>query len=172
MTGYPTGMLNRKTDWTYPETSNINQAVALTTGANPRVGLAMTNTISGNIITVQVKVKFGQSLTNLKLVVYALEDNLIYNQTNSTSYYGGVNPIVNFDFDDVLRGFLTTNILGDDITGSTNLNDVYTKSFTYAIPTGYVASNIHFVAFVVDSNGKALNVRNAGNTEIQTFEIQ
>ena len=172
LTGYPTGMLNRKTDWTYPETSNINQAVALTTGANPRVGLAMTNTISGNIITVQVKVKFGQSLTNLKLVVYALEDNLVYNQTNSTSYYGGVNPIVNFDFDDVLRGYLTSSILGDPITGSTNSNDVYTKTFTYTVPGGSNAANMHFAAFVLDWNNKALNARNASNNENQSFEIE
>jgi len=172
LTGYPTGMLNRKAIWSYPETNYISQPVNLTSGINPRIGLALNTSLSGNTANVEVNVKFGKNFTNLKLVVYALEDNLIYNQTNSTSFYGGVNPIVNFDYDDVLRGFLTTNILGDDITGSTNLNDVYTKSFTYAIPSVYVASNMHFVAFVVDSNGKALNARNAGNAEIQTFEIQ
>jgi hypothetical protein len=172
LTGYPTGMLNRKTVWTYPETSYVSQPVNLTSGTNPRVGLAMTNTISGNTVSVQVRVKFGQNLTNLKLVVYALEDNLIYNQTNSTSYYGGVNPIVNFDYDDVLRGYLTTNILGDAITGSTNLNDVYTKTFTYTIPSGYVAANMHFAAFVLDWNNKALNSRNASNNENQAFEIE
>ena len=172
LTGYPTGMLNRKIDWTYPETSNVAQVVALTTGANPRVGLAMTNTRSGNTITVQVKVKFGQNLTNLKLVVYALEDNLVYNQTNSTSYYGGVNPIVNFDFDDVLRGYLTTSIMGDAITGSTNTNDVYTKTFTYNVPNGSVAANMHFAAIVLDWNNKAINSRDALNNENQSFEIE
>jgi hypothetical protein len=172
LTGYPTGMLNRKTDWTYPETSNITQAVNLTSGINPRVGLAMNTTLSGNTATVDVNVKFGQNFSNLKLVVYALQDNLVYNQTNSTSYYGGVNPIVNFDYDDVLRGFLTLSILGDGISGSTNLNDTYTRSFTYTIPSSYVAANMHFVAFVIDANGNALNARNAGNNVSQTFEIE
>lgn len=170
--GYPTGMLNRKTEWTYPETSNITQAVNLTSGINPRVGLAMNTTLSGNTATVDVNVKFGQNFSNLKLVVYALQDNLVYNQTNSTSYYGGVNPIVNFDYDDVLRGFLTLSILGDGIPGSTNLNDTYSRSFTYTIPSNYVAANMHYVAFVVDANGNALNARNAGNNVSQTFEIE
>lgn len=172
LTGYPTGMLNRKTDWAYPETSNIAQAVDLTSGVNPRVGLALNTSLSGNTVTVEVKVKFGQNFSNLKLVVYALQDNLVSNQTNSTSYYGGVNPIVNFDFDDVLRAYLTNSILGDAISGATGINDVYTKTFTYTIPSNYVTANIHFAAFVVDSSGKALNARDASNNEIQTFEIQ
>ncbi len=170
--GYPTGMLNRKTEWAYPETSNITQAVNLTSGINPRVGLAMNTTLSGNTATVDVNVKFGQNFSNLKLVVYALQDNLVYNQTNSTSYYGGVNPIVNFDYDDVLRGFLTLSILGDGIPTPTNLNDTYSRSFTYTIPSSYVVANMHYVAFVIDANGNALNARNAGNNVSQTFEIE
>ena len=170
--GYPTGMLNRKTEWSYPETSNIAQAVNLTSGVNPRIGLALNTNLSGSTVTVDVKVKFGQNFSNLKLVVYALQDNLIYNQTNSTSYYGGVNPIVNFDFDDVLRAHLTNSILGDEISGSTGINDVYTKTFSYTIPSNYVIANMHFAAFVVDQSGNALNAREASNNEIQTFEVE
>ena len=169
--GYPAGMLNRTTTWSYPENNFISQPVNLTTGANPRIGLAMTNSVTNNNVTVQVNVKFGKDFSGLKLVVYALEDNLVYNQTNSTSFYGGVNPIVNFDYDDVLRSFLTTSILGDDITGATTLNGVYTKSFVYDLG-GAQASNIHFAAFVVDSTGKALNSRDAAANVVQTFEVQ
>jgi FlaG/FlaF family flagellin (archaellin) len=173
LTGYPTAMLNRKTDWTYPENNNVTQVVNLTNGTNPRIGLAMTNSVNsanGNV-TVQVNVKFGKNFSGLKLVVYALEDNLLYNQTNSTSFYGGVNPIVSFNHKDVLRAFLTTSILGDDITGATTLNGVYTRSFTYNLG-GAQASNIHFAAFVVDSAGNALNSRDALTNETQTFEVQ
>jgi len=170
--GYPTGMLNRKTTWNYPENNYISQPVNLTVGTNPRIGLAMTNSVSGSTATVQVNVKFGKNFSGLKLVVYALEDNLVYNQTNSTSFYGGVNPIVNFDYDDVLRGFLTTSILGDDITGATTVNGVYNKSFTYTIPAGTQASNLHFAAFVVDSTGKTLNSREASTNVTQAFEIE
>ena len=171
LTGYPTGMLNRKTGWAYPENSNIAQAVDLTTGANPKIGLAMTNSVSGSTVSVQVNVKFGKNFSGLKLVVYALEDNLIYNQINATTYYGGVNPIVNFNHKDVLRAFLTSSILGDNITGATTVNEVYTKTFNYNLGSAQ-ASNIHFAAFVVDSAGNALNSRDASTSVTQTFEVE
>jgi uncharacterized repeat protein (TIGR01451 family) len=173
LTGYPTAMLNRKTDWDYPENNNIAQVVNLTNGTNPRIGLAMTNSVNsanGNV-NVQVNVKFGKNFSGLKLVVYALEDNLFFNQTNSTSFYGGVNPIVGFNHKDVLRAFLTTNILGDDIPGQTTINGVYTRSFVYNLGAAQ-AANIHFAAFVVDSAGNALNSRDALTNETQTFEVQ
>lgn len=174
LSGYPTAMLNRNTEWNYPETStsSVSQAVNLTSGVNPKLGVAMETTTSGNTSTVNVKVKFGKNFSNLKLVVYALEDNLIYNQTNSTSYYGGANPIVGFEHDHVLRAVLSSSILGETITGSTNLNDEFSKSFTYNIPANVNASNVRFVAFVIDSSNKALNSREAGPNETQTFEIE
>lgn len=174
LSGYPTAMLNRNTEWNYPETSNasVSQAVNLTSGVNPKLGVAMETTTSGNTSTVNVKVKFGKSFSNLKLVVYALEDNLIYNQTNSTSYYGGANPIVGFEHDHVLREVLSSSILGETITGSTNLNDEFSKSFTYTIPGNVNTNNVRFVAFVIDSSNKALNSREAGPNETQSFEIE
>ena len=174
LSGYPTAMLNRNTEWNYPETStaSVSQAVNLTSGVNPKLGVAMETTTSGNTSTVNVKVKFWKNFSNLKLVVYALEDNLIYNQTNSTSYYGGANPIVGFEHDHVLRAVLSSSILGETITGSTNLNDEFSKSFTYNIPANVNASNVRFVAFVIDSSNKALNSREAGPNETQSFEIE
>ena len=174
LSGYPTAMLNRNTEWNYPETStaSVSQAVNLTSGVNPKLGVAMETTTSGNTSTVNVKVKFGKNFSNLKLVVYALEDNLIYNQTNSTSYYGGANPIVGFEHDHMLRAVLSSSILGETITGSTNLNDEFSKSFTYNIPANVNASNVRFVAFVIDSSNKALNSREAGPNETQSFEIE
>ena len=43
-----------------------------------------------------------------------LEDGLIYDQRNFTSYYGGADPIRDFVHDDVLRRSLT-DVFGDDI---------------------------------------------------------
>lgn len=172
LTGYPTAMLNRTTDWSYPEPSYVSQAVNLTTGANPFIGLALTTSTTGNTSTVEVKAKFGKNFSNLKLVVYALEDNLIYNQTNYTAYYGGTSTIANFEHNHVLRAVLSSDILGETVTGSTNLNDEFSKSFTYNIPLDVNASNVHFVAFIVDSSKKALNSRSAGANETQSFEIE
>jgi len=68
--------------------------------------VAMNSTVSGGTINLDVNVKFAQDYTNLKLVVYAVEDNLIYNQTNYTSFYGGGSYISNFEHDNVLRACL------------------------------------------------------------------
>ena len=170
--GYPTAMLNRTTEWSYPENSNIAQAVNLTTGSNPFIGLAMETSLSGSTATVNTKVKFGKNFSNLKLVVYALEDNLIYNQTNSTIYYGGANPIVNFEHDHVLRAVLSSDILGEAIPGTFVAGDEFSKSFTYTIPSTVNSANVHFVAFVIDATKKALNSRSAGLNVNQTFEIE
>lgn len=171
---FPTGKLNRTTTWTSLEPNHLQQVLDLVTGANPRVGLAMTTSLSsdGSSANVAVKVKFGQNFSNLKLVVYALEDKLSGNQRDYTNYYGGNGnqTIPNFAYDNVFRASLTTSVLGDNITGNTNLNDEYTQSYTYTVPAGVNAANVHFVAFVVDSSKKALNVRNASNTEVQDYE--
>mgnify|MGYP003439717955 FL=1 len=72
----------------------------------------------------------------------------------------------------MLRAVLSSSILGETITGSTNLNDEFSKSFTYNIPANVNASNVRFVAFVIDSSNKALNSREAGPNETQSFEIE
>lgn len=167
--GYPTGMLNRTTEWNSPEPSYVSQVINFTTGANPKLGLAFTTSVSGTTANVEVRVKFGQTFSNLKLVVYAVEDNLIYNQTNYTSYYGGASTIQNFEHDDVTRAVLT-DILGDNITGNMNFNDTYTKTFTYTIPSNVNASNLKFVGLVIDSNKTSINSRTASNSVTQTFE--
>jgi thiol-disulfide isomerase/thioredoxin len=175
VSGFPTAKLNRKTTWTADEPSNLKQVTDLTKGINPRVGLAMTTTMANGSAEVKVNVKFGQNFTGLKLVVYAVENKLIYDQHNYTKLYGGTGKstdvIKDFEYNDVLRASLT-NVLGDAIDGSTNVNDVYTKTFTYAVPQGVNAENVHFVAFVVDANKKALNVRSASNNADQEFEIE
>ncbi|MFY0483343.1 Omp28-related outer membrane protein [Flavobacterium sp. PLA-1-15] len=171
--GYPTAMLNRKTDWTYPEPNNVQQVVNLTGGIKPKVGLAINSTVSGGNINLEVKTKFGTNMTNAKLVVYILENGLIYNQVNYTSYFGGGSVIPNFVHEHVLRASLT-NLLGDAFTSAEAVyeNEV-TRTFNIPVPANVAnASNIEFVAFVVGSDNKALNVRKANPGENQTFEIE
>jgi thiol-disulfide isomerase/thioredoxin len=172
LTGYPTAMLNRTTTWAYPEPNWVSQAVNLTTGTNPRLGLAMNTSVAGNAATVEVKVKFGKDFSNLKLVVYAVEDNLIHDQTNYTTYFGGGSTISAFEHDNVLRGVVSSDILGEAITGSTLNNTEYTKTFNYTIPGAVNTANVRFVAFVIDSTNKAVNSRAAGANENQAYEIE
>lgn len=170
--GYPTAMLNRLTEWKYPEPNNVNQVVALTQGTLPKLGLAMTANVSGGNVNLTVKTKFGKTISGAKLVVYALENGLIYNQVNYTSYFGGGSTIIGFTHDHVVRAAFT-NILGDEIPTSESVYDnVYTKTFSVAVPSNVAnVSNMEFVAFIVGSDKKAINVRKAVSGDNQSFEI-
>lgn len=165
----PVSRLNRTIVWTFPETSNIQQAVNLT-GKNSGLGLAITSSLVGTTINLDVNVKFAQDYSNLKLVVYLLEDGLIYEQTNYTIYYDGLDHIPNFVHNHVLRESMT-DILGDAITESTLNGNTVTKSFSFSVPSNIENSaNISFAAFVVGSDNKTINARASHINENQDFE--
>jgi hypothetical protein len=157
------------TVWTFPEVTNVQQAIDFT-GNNTTLGLALNSTVTNGTINLDVNMKFIQNYTNLKLVVYLLEDKLIYNQRNYTNYYNGVNPIVNYEHNHVLRSSLT-NILGDEVTGTSEGSTV-SKSFSLPIPANIANSaNISFAAFLVGSDNKVLNARASLANENQSFEV-
>lgn len=167
LTGYPTAKLNRKITWNNEaSTYEVKNLIKL----NADLGIAMNSTVSGGNINLDVNVKFDANLTDLKLIVYVLEDNLIYNQINSTSYFGGANPIVNMEHDHVLRACLTDLVNGDALTG-TNDGAIVIKNFNIAVPSNVSnTANMSFVAFVIGSDGKAINVRAALPNVNQTFQ--
>lgn len=170
--GYPKGFLNRTILWTNPEPDNLDEAVALTQGLNPKLGLAMTAAVANNTITMDVDVMFGQNFSNLKLVVYVLENGLIYDQHNYTSYYNDEDILHNFVHNHVLRECLTP-IMGEAIDGTQSVMDnTYTRSFNVAVPASIANSdNIEFVAFVVDATGTVVNVRKAKPGETQEMQL-
>lgn len=168
VTGYPTAMLNRKVLWDNEiSTTEVKNQIK----PNVNLGLALNSTVTGGTINLNVNIKFLENFSNLKLVVYVLEDGLIYNQVNATSYFGGQNPIVNFVHDHVLRACLTDLVNGDALTG-TNAGSTVTKNFTIPIPSSVSnGANMSFVAFVLDETGKAINVRGAAQNVTQTFQV-
>jgi len=171
--GYPTGMLNRTTEWIYPEPNNVSQVVNLASG-QADVGLALSPTLNGNTMNIDVNVKFGGqfSASNAKLVVYVLEDGLVFNQTNYTSYYGGGSVIANFEHNHVLRASLTS-LLGDQIPSSEySADNVYQVNFNVAVPSNVTSTEkMSVVAVVIDgSSNAAINVRGADFGDTQTFE--
>ncbi|MDR6967612.1 hypothetical protein J2X31_001624 [Flavobacterium arsenatis] len=173
--GYPTAKLNRLTTWNSPEPNNINQVVGLTNGETPKVGISMTSSVSNGTINLAVNTKFGKGLNGSKLVVYVLENGLVHNQVNYTTYYGGTggnSVIPNFVHDHVLRASLT-NLLGDAFSNEESAyNNVVTKSFNVSVPaTVSNPNNLEFVAFVIGADNKAINVRKSAPGENQTFEI-
>jgi hypothetical protein len=164
----PQSRLNRTTTWTFPEVNNVQQVVNLTSN-NSGLGLALNSTVTNGTINLDVSVKFAQNYSNLKLVVYVLEDKLIYRQTNYSNFYGAVNPIPNFEHNHVLRASLT-NLLGNTLT-NTNYNQTVTTNFTVPIPTKVSnPENMSFVAFVIEENNNVLNVRAAKKNESQVFQ--
>jgi len=169
---YPKGFLNRRVLWTSPEPNNIAQAIALTQGANPKLGLALKPVINGNNLTLDVSAQFGSDFSGLKLVVYVLENGLLYEQHNYTSYFDGVDVLENYTHNHVLRACLTP-ILGEAVPDSeTKLYGIYTKTFNTTLPANITnAANVEFVAFLVGADGKAINVRKAAAGDAQGFEI-
>lgn len=171
MSGYPKALLNRMTRWQPLEQNNITQVINLTQGDNPKLGLSMSNQVTSTNITLDVNIKFSQDFENLKLVVYVLENGLIYDQVNYTAFYGGLPYITNFEHEHVLKSCLTP-IFGEPIASEeTKVGNTYTKSFSISIPSNIANSNnIEFVAFVTGDDNKAINVRKANRNENQEFE--
>jgi hypothetical protein len=164
----PQSRLNRTITWTYPETSNIQQVLNLTSN-NCGLGLALKSSVAEGAINLDVKVKLAQNYDNVKLVVYVLENHLFYRQYNYTNYFGAVNPVPNFEHNHVLRASLT-NLLGNPLS-NTNFNETITTNFSVPIPANVDnADHLSFVAFVVDANNNVINVRAAESNEDQAFE--
>ena len=161
VTGYPTAYIDRDKKWNYPEPNNVSQITGLV-AINSTVGVALESSLNGTSMELKVKVKFGKSITKkVKLVVLVLEDGIVEDQQNYTTYYGGKNVLTGFVHDHVLRHSLT-NVMGDDIpTSETVKNNVYAKNFNVSVPSAVKdTSKMSFVVIVTDgASKKAINAR-------------
>ena len=174
VTGFPTGKINRTTDWAYPENSNIAQVTDLASDRSD-IGLSISSTRTGNNLSIDVSAKFSLTHTeNLKLFVCLVEDGLHETQTNYTSFYGGVDHIANMEHNHVLRK-IYTNLLGDAIPSSdTEMDDTYTTSFNVTIPAvcqATASDKLQIVAFIVNGDTKAaINAQKAYVETTQDFD--
>lgn len=137
------------------------------------VGLAINSTLTGNALDLTVKVGFVQELTtvnNYKLIVYLVEDGLIYAQHNA-SLSDQPAIIDDYEHNDVLR-FSFTNVFGETIPNQIADDHRYSKIFTaIELPnTIQNISNTRIIAFVVDANNKCLNVQMAAIEVNQDFD--
>ena len=94
------------------DSSNISQVTGKLSKKS-YAALAMESSLDGDMLTIKVKLKMGYNYQALKLGLYILEDGLVYDQRNWTSYYQG-DPIVDFEHHNVLRKAVT-GLLGDQI---------------------------------------------------------
>ncbi|PTX63556.1 outer membrane protein Omp28 [Kordia periserrulae] len=154
---YPTAVINRDQEWTFPEPSNVAQATNLATGTTSS-GLSLNSMVVGNNLQVYVSAAFAQNTSGAKLVVMVLEDGIVASQANYTTYYGGVDPITNFVHNHTLRHSIT-NVLGDAIpAGSTAAGQKHTEFFDIAMP-GNVSdsSKVSVIAMIVGADNKVIN---------------
>jgi hypothetical protein len=167
---YPTAKLNRKTTWEYPEPDNVNQVLNFT-NLSSNLGLGINSEIIDNKINLEISIGFLKSFENLKYVVYLVEDQLYYNQANYTNYYNAAPNLINFEHNNVLRKVIT-DLFGDPIPNENMVaNGVFKKSFNLVTPLNINNSNsLKFVAFVVDSSGKVINVQKAKINTYKNFD--
>lgn len=139
-----------------------------------KLGLAINTSLSGNNLNMQVKVGFAvDQLENAKLVVYLLEDGLIYEQNN---YLSGTNTpncqfssqprlIPNYEHNHVLRR-IYTDAFGDVIpTDKIKKGGIYQKDFAVTLPTGIQnTNNLSVVAFVMGTS--ANDVQNVQSVKV------
>lgn len=160
--GFPRVALNRN-EKNWSNDYKINDLELLLNKYAP-VGLAINSTLTDNVLDLTIKVGFVQELTtvnNYKLVVYLVEDGLIYAQHNA-SLSDQPAIIEDYEHNDVLR-FSFTDIFGETIPNQIADNHRYSKTFTaIELPnTIQNVSNTRIIAFVVDINNKCLNVQMA-----------
>ncbi len=169
VTGFPTAFIDRSSRWSSPEPAYISQVLSKL-NKKASAALAMESSIDGQELTIKVKLQIGYNYKSLKLGLYILEDELIYDQKNWTSYYQG-DPIKNFEHNDVLRASLT-GLLGNQIPSENLGHDkLYEREFKYTVPSQYDKYNLKMVAFVNEgTNKEAINVRVSKIGESQVIE--
>lgn len=151
ITGFPTAMIERSTDWKRGSFSELQTFL----DKKAKIGIALNTTINNNNLDIATKVKFNENMLHTtKLVVLLVEDKLIYSQRNylnddaSSVWYQAGDPIDNFEHNDVLRENLT-DIYGDDISSKYCVKGgIYETSYSVDL-SDYNAANCKIVAFVV-----------------------
>lgn len=171
ITIYPTGMINRINTW--DNVVQNTEAVTNLTGYGAPLGLSINSSVNGTNIDATIEVGFYEDVAMpLRLVVYLTENGLIYDQQNSTEYYGGPGLAVDFEHNDVLRA-IYTNHLGENIPAAqTVIDNVYSLSLQKAIPTSVFNNDqLHLVAFVTDADtNEVINVREVKVGEEQELQ--
>ena len=153
ISGFPTAYIDRANKWQGNQPTNIEQALNAAEGT-VNVGLAIESSLTGSVLEFKVYQGFLENMTDVKLVVFVLEDGILANQSNNTSYYEGARPIVDFEHNGVLR-YAATNVMGDPTTST---KGVHEKSYSVDLSSYdvLVPENTGVLAMLVDDSGKVL----------------
>ena len=168
ITGFPTAYIDRANTWTYPEPNNVSQALNAAQGTVD-VGLAIETSLTGSNLDITISQGFLQNMTNVKLLVFVLEDGIIADQSNYTSYYGGASTILNFEHNGVLR-YVATDIMGDTTTSTIGIHE---QSFSVNLSSQGVQdpTKTGVLAMLVDDSARVLyNAQYVISGQTQDFD--
>ena len=171
VSSWPSGRINRTITW--------NESVSQITsylGSNPGLGIGINSSLTGNSVSVDIKINYDIESSGNKLVVYLIEDGLIYPQTNyynndpNSPWYQTGDPIQNFEHNNVLRNTFT-NVFGDVIPDGV-VDEEFTINYVATVPTSVQnTSNLEIVAFVVkSSSGSVINVQHSPVGVVQDYD--
>lgn len=170
--GLPQARIDRTIVWNNPY--EIDDIIAVA-GESTNASLSINSVDQDGTLIVEVNIV---SLNGLdpgdKLVVYLLEDGILYDQTNyydsdSTSiYFGEGNPMVDYEHNETLR-LAISEILGDPVDAVGALQE-YSKTYNVTIPSEYVVENLSLVAMLVSEDNTAKNGQFAGLYEYKPYE--
>jgi len=171
--GLPSPIVNRTIGFIWDETySTLHNELE----KSQPLGLAITSNVTGNTINIDVAVRFDMDLSkqNLNLVLYLTENGLHADQANGTSFYGGQDPIPNFEQKHCLRTALI-GLYGTSIpSGETTTNAVYHYQFSGSIPPEVSdINNCDIEAFIIDGHdqhAQLINIQKAAVGETKDFD--
>ncbi|BAO76237.1 hypothetical protein WPG_2007 [Winogradskyella sp. PG-2] len=170
--GFPAARINRSVNWQQP---HANSDVTSIAGVDTNLAIALNSELTDNELLVQVNVVYAEgSVLGDKLVVYLLENEIIYDQVNyynqdtTSEFYNMGDPIPDFEHNEVLRNSLS-GVLGDPIPVTEALNE-YVTSFTINIPSDYNTEKLSVVAMVVDQDNTAKNSQHASINVDKAYE--
>ncbi|MFT4847677.1 MAG: thiol-disulfide isomerase/thioredoxin [Sediminicola sp.] len=169
--GYPWGIINRGEVW---DENDISNQINLYAGIDVDTSIGIKSELIDDNLVVEVSIISENNLTNKKIVVFLLEDEILKDQASyydtdaSSPWYQMGNPIIDFEHNDVLRMSLT-NPLGDAIASTAAFN-VFTSNYSVTIPTEFNLSNLKIAVIVVNEDNTAVNTQIASINEVKVFE--
>ena len=159
--GLPQARIDRSQFWFAPYF--ISDALE-NAGVNATSAVSFTSYLEGDQLITQVNVVSQTGINSGdKLVVYLLEDGILYDQENyynedpTSPYFGLGNPIPNFEHNHTLRKSLSAP-LGDDIAQGAALEE-YSVTYNTTIPADYVTENLTLIAMYVSADNLAYNAQ-------------
>ncbi len=173
---YPSGIINREETWEQVQPDYepvIGQPLAFA-GTNVATSIGINSQLIGVDMTVGIKVISEENLSSKKIIVFLIEDKVLFDQVNyfnnvpESPWYQMGNPIIDFEHNDVLRESITEP-LGNTISNITALKE-FSVNYTLTISEDYDATNLKIVAMIVNEDYSVINAQFAEVNEDKTFQ--